>query len=157
MPPRHDNTRHVQLCNCWRAVTAGQHPQQQDQQQHAAGPLPADCSRDKGKSRSRGRSSCSRLPPWSRSSNICRSRTSVVLLLLVLLPSCNAALAQPCIECSQCLTANCQRICSSSCARYGGPGRASGDQCKNIGETAADDVADQACKTIQVSCPSGLA
>jgi hypothetical protein len=49
------------------------------------------------------------------------------------------------------LTASCQRICSTSCARRSSS-FVTGDQCKYMGEEAADTVAEAACKFVQVSC-----
>jgi hypothetical protein len=47
------------------------------------------------------------------------------------------------------LTASCQRICSTSCARRSSA-FVTGDQCKYMGEEAADTVAEAACKFVQV-------
>lgn len=64
------------------------------------------------------------------------------------------AAAQPCIECSQCLTASCQRICSSSCRGGRVPAAnaalVNSDQCRYMGEEAADAVAGSACRAVQV-------
>lgn len=107
----------------------------------------------------------------SRSWTTAATYTAAVLLLsaALLAPQVEArkqglrAAAQPCIECSQCLTASCQRICSPSCrgGRGGGGGIIlNGDQCKYRGEEAADAVADDACRAAQVGrmlCAGGMA
>lgn len=105
-------------------------------------------------------SSVHRSRPWAAAAAL---RVGYLLLLAAMLvPQVQArkralqAAAQPCIECSQCLTAACQRICTPSC-RAGRPGVAialNGDQCRSRGEDAADSVADDACKSAQVGIVS---
>ena len=75
------------------------------------------------------------------------ARTATLLLAAVLLAA--AASAQPCIECKDCVTQNCWRVCKDTCT----PIRpsdiiVSGDQCRDVGTklgTLASQVGAHSC------------
>eukprot|EP00882_Tetradesmus_deserticola_P002916 GHRQ01003099.1.p1 GENE.GHRQ01003099.1~~GHRQ01003099.1.p1 ORF type:complete len:258 (+),score=68.57 GHRQ01003099.1:105-776(+) len=144
---------------------SGHQQQQQWQQQSTSGWCEQPCCSahctaiggHRADSSSKGINSIGRRAPTRRFfSNGMAAPLMLALLLIIpsLLLLADAAAAQPCIECNQCLTASCQRICSTSCARRSSR-VVTGDQCKHAGEEEADDVAESACKFSQAKCNQG--
>ncbi|KAI8465197.1 MAG: hypothetical protein J3K34DRAFT_437785 [Monoraphidium minutum] len=79
-----------------------------------------------------------------------------LLALALLAAAARHAHAQPCIECKDCVTNNCWRVCRDSCA----PVRpsdiiVSGDDCKRAGDALGPAASQSACDTTKKYCNGG--
>lgn len=69
------------------------------------------------------------------------------LAIAVMLALVAVTLAQPCIECKDCKTNNCFRVCQKSC-----PKTVDGNKCRNFGTMSGMKIGRDSCSTAQLFC-----